>query len=69
MISMHVEVSNVTIGSYCRIYTNNPFHIDHIPLGIIGKLLQAPSTDFLNHISFITVLMHRMVNCIIQSHY
>ena len=53
MISMYFEVSNVTIGSYCRIYTNNPFHIDHIPLGIIGKPFQAPSTDFLNHISFI----------------
>ena len=38
MISMYFEVSNVTIGSYCRIYTNNPFHIDHIPLGIIEKL-------------------------------
>ena len=50
MISMHFEVSNVTIGSYCRIYTNNPFHIDYIPSGIIGKLLQAPPTDFLNHI-------------------
>ena len=53
MISMHFEVSNVTIGSYYRIYTNNLFHIDHIPLGIIGKLFQALSTDFLNHISFI----------------
>ena len=50
MISMYFEVSNVTIGSYCRIYTNNPFHIDYIPSGIIGKLLQAPPTDFLNHI-------------------
>ena len=53
MISMHFEVSNVTIGSYYRIYTNNLFHIDQIPLGIIGKLFQALSTDFLNHISFI----------------
>ena len=69
MISMYFDVSNVTIGSYCRIYTNNPFYIDHIPLEIIGKHFQAPSTDFLNHISFIKVLMYRMVNCIIQSHY
>ena len=46
MISMYFEVSNVTIGSYFRIYTINPFHIDHTPLGIIGKLVQAPSTDF-----------------------
>ena len=53
MISMHFEVSNVTIGSYYRIYTNNLFHIDHIPLGMIGKFFQALSTDLLNHISFI----------------
>ena len=34
---MHFEVSGVTIVSNCRIYTDKPIHIQHIPLGITKK--------------------------------